>query len=182
MKNLVICILGIVFVMMFAITSKTFGADPVPKFQKTRMAQPAGVRKLPGNITIMPNDISIPPLPTSQIRGLWQKVSGLLAEVNNRLPQLDQEIYKLKNKVEECKNKTYSEADQKAAGCYDTQPLKECQENLFFHCTSPEATSALFSIQYISDRRYAIQHLVDEDIFNQVNLLYNAIGKMALKP
>ena len=135
MKKSVICIMGIIFIMMFSITSTTtsFGADLVNPKDVVGLE----FKNLPKTMKIDPNVIGAMRgrwnnHTLTQFKNQWKAASDAVLLVNAVIPQLDSSILLLKQKEEECMNKTYTLSEAIAAGCQDN--LFECSKILFDNC------------------------------------------------
>jgi hypothetical protein len=172
MKQSVKCIWVIFFVMMFAITSTTFGAD-------TSGSGPSGAAgaKLPSAIKINPDDIGgmLINYQPQQVKGQLYKTQVKktydLAKIlsDQRVPEMENAIVAMNQKVEECKNKTYTTADMTAAGCTDNMTIAACSKILFNKCIYQKTAyadeirrSIIREIEYLKSYQESLSSLFPE--------------------
>ena len=148
MRKSVICILGIIFIIMFAITSTTFGADLV----NPNTAGQKKFNNLPNIIKIDPNVIRMK-MYNNNLEELKRDVSGAsekVATASGQLRRLESTLLNLKQKEEECMNKPFTQADIVAAGCSDKDNMLECSQKLFDECVRPTRGDALSAINDVN--------------------------------
>jgi len=146
MKQSVTCISGIFLIMMFTITSVTFGADLIPKTGITQAAplqklpNTTAVQKLPNTITINSKDVNMKPFgdASEQYKTDWKQISGGVNDFTYFISKMDQYVALLNSKVGECKNKSYSTTDMTAAGCADNMSIADCSKLLYKNCLQVE--------------------------------------------
>jgi hypothetical protein len=102
-------------------------------------AQPAKVRKLPAVIRI---DATLFPNANKELTpgfyDMWKQVTDNYNIMSNKIAAFEQQAKIYQKKRQECIDRNYTQADQKNAGCVDSDTLADCGTKLYKNCEKAE--------------------------------------------